>query len=210
MIRQVIFDVGGVLLDFDPGAMTAAATDIEEDARLLRREIFSHADWSRLDRGEGEETVLRSMEARLPQRLHPQAKEVMAHWHESLRPLEETGALARELHSLGYPLYILSNAPFRFYDFRDMIPGYGLMTGVMLSCEEGLLKPDPALFRRMLDRFGLAAGECFFIDDSPLNVECAQWCGLHALQFRRDIGELRSALRAAGVPVRPVQPTREE
>lgn len=203
MIKQIIFDVGGVLLDFDPAAMVAAATDDPAEAAPLRREIFSHADWSRLDRGEGEETVLRSMETRLPPELHPLAQAVMAHWHESLRPKENMGELVRELHELGYPLYILSNAPFRFYQFRDLVPGYGLMTGVMLSCEEGLLKPDPALFRRLLDRFSLREEESFFIDDSPLNVESAQWCGMVAFQFRGDQAELRAALRGSGVPVHP-------
>lgn len=203
MIKQIIFDVGGVLLDFDPPTMVAAATRDPEAAALLLREMFSHADWNRLDRGEGEERVLESMKSRLPHTLHPLAEDIMAHWHESLRAREEMGPLVCELHSLGYPLYILSNAPFRFYQFRDLVPGYGLMTGVLLSCEEGLLKPDPAIFRRLLDRFGLEGEECFFIDDSPLNVECAQWQGLTAFQFRRDLGELRAALRAAGIPVSP-------
>ena len=203
MIRQVIFDVGGVLLDFDPAAMVAAATKDPADAALLRREIFSHADWNRLDRGEREEVVLSSMKTRLPERLWPQAESIMANWHQSLRPKEDTGELVRELHALGYPLYILSNAPWRFLVFRDLVPGYERMTGVVLSCEEGLLKPDPALFRRMLDRFGFQPEECFFIDDSPLNIEAAQWCGMGAFQFRQDLPELRSALHAAGVPVRP-------
>lgn len=203
MIKQIIFDVGGVLLDFDPAAMVRAATADEQDAALLRREIFSHADWSRLDRGEGEETVLTSMKTRLPRRLWPQADQIMANWHKSLRSKEDMGELAREVHALGYPIYILSNAPYRFYDFRDKVPGYELMTGVMLSCEEGLLKPDPALFRRMFDRFGFQPQECFFIDDSPLNIEAAQWCGMGGFQFRQDLPVLRSALQAAGVPVRP-------
>lgn len=203
MIRQIIFDVGGVLLDFDPAAMVRAVTDVEADAALLRREIFSHADWSRLDRGEGEERVLSSMKTRLPERLHPQADRIMAGWHRSLRSKEDVGALVRELYDRGYPLYILSNAPFRFYEFRDLIPGFGLMRGVMLSCEEGLLKPDPALFRRLFERFALQPSECFFIDDSPLNIEAAQWCGMGAFQFRQDVAELRAALGAAGVPAGP-------
>lgn len=202
MVKQIIFDVGGVLLDFDPAAMVAAATQDPADAALLRREIFSHADWSRLDRGEGEEKVLASMERRLPQRLWPQAESILANWHHSLRPKEDVGELAGELRALGYPLYILSNAPYRFYDFRDLVPGYGEMTGVMLSCEEGLLKPDPAIFHRLFDRFALRPEECFFIDDSPLNIEAAQWCGMGAFQFRQDLSELRAALRDAGVPVK--------
>lgn len=200
MVKQIIFDVGGVLLDFDPAAMVRAVTEVEADARLLRREIFGHADWSRLDRGEEEDAVLRSMKERLPERLWPQADEIMAHWHENLRPKQETWDLARELDELGYPLYVLSNAPRRVYSFLHLIP-YDRMKGVMLSCEEGLLKPDPAIFRCLFVRFGFEPEECFFIDDSPLNVEAAQWCGMQAFQYREDMPRLRAALQAAGVPV---------
>ena len=203
MVRQVIFDIGQVLLEFDPGRMVRAVTGDEADGALLRREIFSHADWNRLDRGEEDETVFASMKTRLPERLHPLADQIMAGWHNSVRPKADTGELVRELHEMGYPLYLLSNAPHRFRRFQDSVPGFGVMTGVMLSCEEGLLKPDPALFRRLFERFGLQPEECFFIDDSPLNVEAAQWCGMGAFQFRQDITELRAALRAAGVPVHP-------
>ena len=203
MVTLVIFVVGGVVLVFDPSAMVAAATDDANDAKLLHREIFSHSDWSRLDRGEGPEAILASVKTRLPERLWPQAGQIIADWHRSLRPKEDMGELVEELHAMDLPLYILSNAPFRFYEFRDRIPGYGLMRGVMLSCEEGLLKPDPALFHRLFDRFSLLPEECFFIDDSPLNIEAAQWCGMGAFLYRQDMTELRAALNAAGVPVRP-------
>lgn len=203
MIRQVIFDVGGVLLDFDPKAMVAPVAGEGPDARLLLGEIFGHADWSRLDRGEdGEEEIFSSMKSRLPQRLWPAADRIRESWHLTLTPREEMGELARELDGMGMPLYILSNAPYRFYDFQDRIPCWEKMKGVMLSCEEKLLKPDPALFRRLFDRFDLRPEESFFIDDSPLNVEAAQWCGMTAFQYRSDMPRLRDALRSSGVMVR--------
>lgn len=202
MIQQVIFDVGGVLLDFDPRAMVALATGEEADAQFLLREIFHHSDWSRLDRGaDGEEEIFSSMKSRLPQRLWPAADRIRESWHETLKPKEEMGELARELDGMGVPLYILSNAPYRFYRFQDRIPCWGKMKGVMLSCEEKLLKPDPALFRRLFDRFDLKPEESFFIDDSPLNIEAAHWCGLAAFQYRSDMPQLRRALRSAGVEV---------
>lgn len=203
MIKQIIFDVGGVLLSFDPVAMVAPVAADGPDAQILRREIFGHSDWSRLDRGaDGEEEIFSSMKSRLPRRLWPAADRIRAEWHKALTPKEEMGELARELDGMGMPLYILSNAPYRFYDFQDRIPCFEKMKGVMLSCEEKLLKPDPALFRRLVDRFALKPGECFFIDDSPLNVEAARWCGMEAFQYRSDMPQLRQALRSAGVAVR--------
>ena len=56
-------------------------------------------------------------------------------------------------------------------------------------------------FRRLFSRFGLAPGECFFIDDYNVNIEAARWCGMQAFHYRNDISTLRAALRQAGVPV---------
>ena len=108
--------------------------------------------------------------------------------------------LARELNALGVPLYLLSNTSARFYRFREKIEIWPLLKGALLSFEEKLLKPDPELYRRLFPRFGLAPGECFFIDDLHLNVEAARWCGMQAFCYQNDISRLRAALREAGIP----------
>ena len=206
MIKQIIFDVGGVLLDFDPAAMISAVTDDPAEAALLRQEVFGHSDWCRFDRGASPIELEESILLRLPCHLENPARELLDTWWERLAPKEEMGELVRELHGLGYPLYILSNAPVDFSHFQDRIPGWGLYRGVMLSWEEKLLKPDPELYRRLFTRFGLRPGECFFIDDSPANVEAAQWCGMSAFLYRNDPDQLRTALRGLDVPVEGQDP----
>ena len=196
----VIFDMGGVLMNFDTRTLTAAFTGNAEDAALLHREVFEDIDWITMDRGGSEAAALERMKGRLPRRLHAPADQVIARWDEFLVPIPEMNALARELDGIGIPLYLLSNTPDRFYRYRERIPAWPLMRGALLSFEEHLLKPDPEIFRRLFSRFGLSPGDCFFVDDSQANIEAARWCGMKGCLYRGDAGEVRGALRRAGIP----------
>ena len=197
----VVFDMGGVLMDFNTRVLTAALTESAEDAALLHREVFEHIDWIAVDRGGSEAEALERMKGRLPRRLHAPADQLIARWDEFLVPIPEMNALARELDALGVPLYLLSNTSDRFYRFRERIPVWPLMRGALLSFEEHLLKPDPEIYRRLFSRFGLSPGECFFVDDNQANIEAARWCGMKGCLYRGDAGEVRVALRRAGIPV---------
>lgn len=199
-MKKVIFDVGDVLVFFKTHELTAAFTDSEDDAALLHREIFEHPDWIAANRDLSESEALRRMKTRIPARLHAAAERVMERWDEFLYPNEEMNALAAELHAAGCELYILSNTNARFYSFREKIPAIGLFRGAVTSWDERLLKPDPEIYRRLFSRFGLAPGECFFIDDNLLNIEGAKWCGMDGCMYRGDMSEVRAALRAAGIP----------
>ena len=192
--------MGNILLNFNTRELAAAFTSSGEDAALLYHEMFESPDWFIMDRGGTEEEALARMKEHIPRRLWPAAGRAMARWDEFLTPRPEINALVRELDSLGMPLYILSNTSHRFYSFREKIPTLPLFRGALLSCEEHLLKPDLEIFRRMFARFGLAPGECFFIDDNNANIEAARWCGMQAFHYQNDISKLRAALRQAGVP----------
>jgi 2-haloacid dehalogenase len=116
-----------------------------------------------------------------------------------MHPMPATEAVLAELDGAGRPLYAITNWPadtfppppdrFGFIDrFRD----------VVVSGAVRLMKPDPAIFRLALDRFGLRAAAAVFIDDNPPNVEAARALGLHALHFR-DAPTLRRDLAALGL-----------
>lgn len=197
----VVFDIGGVLMNFGTRALTAACTGTGEDAALLHREVFEHIDWIAMDRGGSEAAALERMKERLPRRLHASVDQLIACWDEYLIPIPEMNGLARELDGMGIPLYLLSNTPDRFYRFRERIPAWPLMRGALVSFEEHLLKPDLEIYRRLFSRFGLSPGDCFFIDDSQANIEAARWCGMKGCLYRGDAGEVRGALRRAGIPV---------
>ena len=205
MIRQVVFDMGNVLIEWDPDKIIARNGLAGDDAKLLRREVFDGMEWVTMDRGtmsqdEGLAQILR----RLPQELHGAAERCVRDWWKAeLVHVEGVEALIREIHALGYGLYILSNATSFLHDYYDRLPAHECFRGLVVSADEKLLKPQHEIFERFLERFKLDPAECFFIDDSPLNIDGARCAGIRGTVFFRDMARLRRELNEAGIPVRP-------
>lgn len=202
MIRNIIFDMGGVLVHYDPARFIRLLSLEGEDAALLLREVFNTVEWYRMDRGTiTEEEALAAMKARLPSRLHAAADRLMVWWELELRPVEGMGALLKELKELGYGLYLLSNATLRQPEYFDRLPGSQCFDGRLVSAFYRLLKPQHEIYELLLEKFSLRAEECFFVDDSVANVEGAYCAGIAGAVFDGDLPRLRRALRGAGVPV---------
>lgn len=198
MIRNIVFDMGNVLLDFRTLEAAQAFTETEEDARLLLRETIESAPWISIDRGEDADRAFQEMLRSLPERLHENARQLMERWDEWLFPTPVNG-LAVELKEKGYGVYLLSNTSRRFERFSSKAPAIAEMDGMILSWKEGVLKPDPAIYRLLFDRYGLRAEECFFVDDAPLNIECARHLGMEGFCYHGESDALRGELRRWGV-----------
>lgn len=94
--------------------------------------------------------------------------EILSDWYlDALYPKEGMDLVQKDLLDRGIRLYILSNTGFTFHKFCYKIRYYDRFSGQILSCEERLMKPDPAIYRRLCDRFSLEPSECLFIDDLP-------------------------------------------
>jgi putative hydrolase of the HAD superfamily len=194
--RAVIFDLGGVVLDWRPLDLLRRFYAGHPDAvrETVRRDMFEHPDWLDLDRG-----TLSHAEAvpRFAQRAGRDEAEIarlLETVRNSLLPVPETVALMQELDAAGVPLYCLSNMHaeiaawlLRTHDF------WPLFRGVVFSADEKLIKPDAAIFHRLLQRHGLATHRTAFVDDHPANVEAARRLGLHAIGFV-DAAQCRAAL----------------
>ena len=157
----------------------------------------------RMDYRQVAETVLaRFLPDDTQEELHTCVREVVTRWHaRTLEPMEGMGALVRELKDQGYGIYLLSNASVDLRRYFHRIPGSACFDGLMVSAEEKKLKPHYDIFYALYERFGLIPEACVFIDDGPANVEAAMCTGMHAIQFRGDVGRLRRELRALGVDV---------
>lgn len=203
MIKNIIFDMGGVLIHYDPKEIIAHLHLPLEDERLLLREAFGSVEWIQLDRGTiGEEAGAAAMKRRLPERLYSGVDRLLAWWELELRPMEGMECLLTELKEKGYGLYLLSNATVRQPEYFDRIPGSQLFDGWVVSGFHKLLKPQPEIFQLLLRSFSLEAGECFFVDDNNANVEGALCLGMSGAVFDGNTGRLRRELSAAGIGVR--------
>ncbi len=203
MIRNVVFDMGQVLIHWTPHVLLEPFHLTPEEENMVLRELFQSVEWVRLDRGSmthGE--VIEAVCSRLPERLHPCVREIVTRWDEwTLVPMEGMAALLVELKGLGMQIYLLSNANRKLREYFPRIPGSECFDGLMVSAEERLLKPQHEIFEALLSRFGLKAEECFFVDDAPANVEGAAEAGLSGTVFYGDVPRLRRELRKAGIPV---------
>lgn len=203
MIRNIVFDMGGVLVHYDPEHFVDLLSVSAEDKALLMREVFRTVAWFRMDRGTiKEEEAAKDMKENLPPRLHGEVDRLIRWWELELRPMEGMEDLVRELKELGYGVYLLSNATARQPEYFALLPVSRYMDGRMVSAFHQLLKPQHEIFEAMLREFGLQAEECFFVDDSVANVEGAYCAGIAGTVFDGDVPRLRQALNAVGVGVK--------
>ena len=98
-------------------------------------------------------------------------------------PVKPTEQLVRDLKAAGYKLFVLSNMSREFIDFLRRFPVYGLFDGEVVSCEEGVVKPEPEIYRRLLGRYGLDPAQTLFIDDRPANIAAAAALGIRGQLF---------------------------
>ncbi|MEG2656824.1 MAG: HAD family phosphatase [Clostridium sp.] len=188
MIKNVIFDIGNVLLSFNPMEYLRRKIDNEGKVQEIYEEIFLSEEWLMLDRG-----IITEIEAvdRLCSRHKEDAELIniaMDNWYELLKPIEETVNGLEELNNKGYKLYYLSN----FHDmaFKEINKTHGffkLFHGGVVSYEEKLLKPEKEIYERLVERYKIIPKESIFIDDTKLNVEAAKRLGFKTIHFQGEI-----------------------
>jgi len=200
MIRNILFDMGDVLIHFDRDVLLNRYDLPPADRELLLREVLLSVEWSMLDRGSLHDAeMLAIVNRRLPERLHRAARGLVSEWDQPLVPVEGMEELARELHEAGYRLFLLSNASSRQHEYWPRIPGAAYFEDTLISADVHLVKPQPEIYRAALDKFGILAEESVFIDDNSLNIEGACNAGIHGIVFHLDAEELRRKLAEIGV-----------
>ncbi len=187
MIRNIVFDMGKVLLDYDPYQACYRHAKNVEKALTLKAAIFDHPDWpAKIDGGLlYEDEYLLDVQDRLPTpELKELAGEVLSDWWlDSLFPKLGMKQLIEGLLEKGYRLYVLSNCGYRFRTFEYKIPCVEQFSGILVSAEELLLKPDVKIFQRLCEKFQLQMAECVFVDDLQKNVDGAVAAGMQGYCF---------------------------
>ncbi|MDR2932114.1 MAG: HAD family phosphatase, partial [Oscillospiraceae bacterium] len=185
MIQNIIFDIGNVLLNFNPYEYLNQKLGGEERVKAIYENIFAGEEWVRLDAGTiTAREATAAFTARSPE-YATAIRDVMANWHEMLTPIDGTVALLAPLKKQGCSLFYLSN----FHELAaacimDRYAFFSIFSGGVFSFAEKLIKPDRRIYSRLLDRYGLSAGDCVFIDDSPVNVDMAVKAGMAGIVFK--------------------------
>jgi putative hydrolase of the HAD superfamily len=196
MIRNVIFDFGQVMIRFDGDIMTAPYV-AEEDRAAVRDVVFDRKYFDALDVGAmTDEEAKADYRRRLPERLWESADLVYDNWIRNLPPIEGMAELVRDLKKAGYSVYLLSNISRYFSSHKEANPVLFEFRDWVFSAEVGLVKPDPAIFRLAVEKFGVVPKETLFVDDNAKNLEGAASVGLSTYLFDGNADRLRAALLA--------------
>ena len=156
--------MGMVLLEYDPVKVCWEYTDNPEDVEWMRRELFDSKEWSLLDEGTlTDAQALERVQKRLPnEHLRWLAKESLEHWHEyNIWAKPGMGELVKELKEKGCGIYLCSNCSVRLRVFEYEIPGIEYFDGTLVSAEEKLAKPNPAIYERLFEKFHLKVKNAF-------------------------------------------------
>jgi 2-haloacid dehalogenase len=181
----VIFDLGGVLIDWNPRHLFRKmfGDDVAGMEHFLAH-VCNDAWNNQQDAGRGFAEAVAIAKAHHPDH----ARYIDAYWHrwiETLNgPIDPTVTILEELHARQVPLYALTNwAAETFKLARPLFPFLDRFDGIVVSGEEKMAKPDPRIFRILLDRYRIAPGTAVYIDDNKHNVEAAARLGLYAIHF---------------------------
>jgi 2-haloacid dehalogenase len=181
----VVFDVGNVLIHWNPKRLYRRLFDDPTKVEWFLENVC-HSAWNlELDRGRAYGEAIAERIAAFPE----YAAEIRAYdeqWDEMVAgPIEGAVALLERLRVAGVPLYAITNfSRTKFDHATKRFPFLLQFHGIIVSADEGLVKPDPAIFKVFLTRFGLSAGDCLFVDDSAANVESARRLGMAVHHFR--------------------------
>ncbi len=185
-MKNVVFDLGNVILNFNPDYMVSLFCDDAEDKRLLLAAIFDNG-WDKYDEGlVTHEEKKASARKLLPKRLHELSDDILDKWVYHLTEIHGMEQLLTKLKRDGFGVFLLSNAPTYFSQNSGFYNVVKLFDGKIFSGDIKLAKPSPEIFAHALKRFGISAEESVFIDDKAENVKTAEELGFIGVVFDGD------------------------
>lgn len=192
----VVFDLGGVLIRWDPRNLYRTLFDDEDEMERFLSEVTTH-EWNvQQDAGRALSEAVEELVAR-----HPDRRDLIAayyeRWPEMLGgAIDGTVEILRELRERGVRTYALSNWSAETFPIaRPMFPFLEWFDGIVISGEVKMVKPDPRIFAHVLEKFGLEPDETIFVDDNAANVRAAEAAGFIGIVFQNP-DQLRRELQS--------------
>lgn len=191
MIKNIVLDMGNVLLDYNPEFVIEQFCTSEEEKTVIREELFNGPEWALGDRGDiKDKERFDLVKVRVPEQYHGTLRKCTDNWSICMNPLPGAREFCEWARKTGYGIYVLSNASDLFYEYFPKFLPLTFFDGVFVSSDYLMLKPDLEIYRTFLKKYDLKAEECFFIDDREVNVIGARQAGFQAMQFTGDFQEV--------------------
>lgn len=206
MYKYVIFDVGGVLVDFSPRIFLMNHFTNEALEQRLFEITFGSEEWLKLDAGllsrEDAYAAMRKNGAEIGRAFEVDI--ILSDWMDMLRTKEETVRVIKRIKQNGYRVLYLSNISADILAELRRRQFWTLFDGGVASCEVKVNKPDPRIFKALLQKYRLKASECVFVDDTVANVTAAVSMGIAGIHFK-NASRLAQTLNGCGVKLAPTR-----
>ena len=185
MIRNIVFDIGNVLVAFrwHEFLQEAGLTDEEID-RVAAATVYTK-EWNEMDRGVlSEEEVFDAFVSNDPE-IGDMIRRVFSNIDGMLKQFDYTKGWIEDLKKRGFKVYCLSNMSYKAVDeCAEALNFIPMLDGAILSCDVKLCKPEEEIYKLLFSEFGLVPGECLFIDDLEKNINAAIACGMKGHVFK--------------------------
>ena len=181
MIKNIIFDLGNVIINYNQKKIISNFTDKEDEIEYIFDEIFNSPEWTLMDLGNITNDEAIDVINKRNEFKHQKLTENFLHeWYKKQEINRDTVEIAKKLKKNGYKLFVLSNMANLTYEYFKNDKFFSLCTGIVISAHEHVKKPDEKVYRLLLERYNLNAEECLFIDDddSGKNYETANRIGI--------------------------------
>lgn len=189
MIKNIVFDLGNVILKDKPSEVLNNIKINNEECEIIKNTFFSN--WDELDLGNV--TIEEHLEnCNMPINIE-EFKEILIEYYKYRAFNEEVVKLMKELKKNNYKIYILSNNNKQAYEYLLKLPIFKCVDGWVVSCDYHIIKPNKKLYEMLFDTYNLNPAESFFIDDKKENIHMARILGMngYVLDYKRDgINEL--------------------
>lgn len=199
MIKNIIFDIGNVLADFCWEAFFRELGYEGETLKRLGKATVKSPVWSEVDRGVWSDEELVEGFIRNDPELEPEIRRIFQNVHGMVAKREYAIPWIKELQKAGYRCYYLSNFSHKAHtECADALDFLEYMDGGILSYQDKVIKPQREIYQLLLDRYGLKAQECVFLDDTEGNLPMAEELGIRTILFK-DREQALKELKGLGV-----------
>lgn len=200
MIKNVIFDIGNVLLNFEPKEYVKSKV-VEEKIEEIYESIFKSEEWPMLDRGTITEEKAKENIINRKVENKDFVSLVFENWYDILTPIESSVEVLKKLKESGYKVFYLSNFHLAAFEYvTKKHDFFGLFDGGVVSYKEKLLKPEKEIYEKILCEYTLEPKETLFIDDIEENVKAAINNGMKGIVLKNPI-DLKSELENLDINV---------